>query len=237
MSTLIATTFLLVTMQGAPDAAARDRAIATFEQQGRARETHFSCIYDSDPAATRRFVSATDPYFHLDARNAGATGFSQALPSSVVFGSCIAAVARSMPERASGTLSFELRDYRNWAARRVYLERFPRVATLDRMARAKRAKADYGSNTKAVAGLLATVDCAVRREPATADWLVRNGNPNELHLDSETLRNQNVMTAAFRRCSNKATPDNGSAELINNWTGFLADSLLRMTGEAQGAAK
>ncbi len=237
MSILVAATFFLVAVQGAPDAAARERAIATFEAQGRGRETHFSCIYDSDPAATRRFVSATDPYFALDAQNAAADAFSRAVPASVVFGSCIAAVANSMPERSSGSMKFELRDYRSWAARRVYLERFPKAATLERLPRPKRAKGNYGSNTKAVAGLLAAVDCAVRREPAAADWLVRNGNPNQLHLDAETLRNQNLVRAAFERCSNPSTPQNGSAELINNWTGFLADSLLRMTGEIQGAAK
>jgi hypothetical protein len=234
---LAAATFFLVATQAAPDAAARDRAIATFEAQGRGRETHYSCIFDSDPAATRKFVSGTDPYFVLDAQNAAADAFSRAVPASVVFGSCIAAVANSMPERSSGSLKFELRDYRSWAARRVYLERFPQAPTLGRLARPKRAKGNYGSNTKPVAGLLAAVDCAVRRQPAAADWLVRNGNPNQLHLDAETNRNEQVMRAAFERCSNPSTPRNGSAELINNWTGFLADSLLRMTAEVQGTAK
>lgn len=223
-------TLLIVTaVQAQTGLPSREEAIARLETQGQAKETFFVCIYSTNVIPSRKLVEETDPFFLLDGTNSAASKFSSEVSTEQVFAKCAVAMSDAFPTQQKMSVIFDMREYRHWVARRVYIERYPETPTFGKLQKPKRKPGNYGDNTDAVASLLRTVDCAVQRDPVNADWLVRNGNPTELQLGNEFLSNSSRFVDNYYKCANHFTPENGVAEVTGNLAGIVADSLLKMS--------
>lgn len=222
---------LLIAMFQAPLPAkpmSREEAIASLETSEIAKDAFYACFYDAKPSATRDFVISTDPYFSFDGSNSAASKFSSEISTETLFAKCAIAMSAALPKLQTMSVTFDIREYRYWAARRVYIERHPDTRTFGKLQKPKRKLGNYGDNADAIASLLRTVDCAVQRDPVTADWLVRNSSSIQLRLGSAFLSNANKFEDAYYKCANQSTPSNGVTEVMNNLGGILADSLLNM---------
>ena len=224
----LSTMLIVAAVQVQTGLPSREEAIAQLESQGKAKEAFFVCIYNTNVTPSRKLVEDTDPFFLLDGTNSAASKFSSEVSTEQVFAKCAVAMSDALPTQQKMSVIFDMREYRHWVARRVYIERYPETPTFGKLQKPKRKPGNYGDNTDAVASLLRTVDCAVQRDPVTADWLVRNGNPTEPQLGSEFLSNSSRLVDNYYKCANQFTPTNGVTEIMNNLGGVLADSLLKM---------
>lgn len=225
----LSTLFIVAAVQAQTGLPSREEAITQLETQGKAKEAFYACFYETKSSATRDLVDATDPYFFLDDKNVAASKFLPDVSTEQMFAKCAIAMSNALPTKQTMSVGFNLREYRNWAARRVYIERYPETRTFGKLQKPKRKPGNYGENTDAVASLLRTVDCAVQRDPVNADWLVRNGNPTELQLGNEFLSNSSRFVDNYYKCADQFTPENGIAEVTGNLAGIVADSLLKMS--------
>lgn len=224
----LSTLLIVAAVQVQAGLPSREKAIAQLESQGQAKETFFVCIYNTNVTPSRKLVEETDPFFLLDGTNSAASKFSSEVSTEQVFAKCAVAMSDAFPTQQKMSVIFDMREYRHWVARRVYIELYPETRTFGKLQKPKRKPGNYGDNTDAVASLLRTVDCAVQRDPVNADWLVRNSNPTEPQLGSEFLSNSSRLVDNYYKCANQFTPTNGVTEIMNNLGGVLADSLLKM---------
>ncbi len=230
--TVSLSSLLFIALFQAPNPAkpmSREEAIASLETSEIAKDAFYACFYETKPSATHDLVISTDPYFSFDTSNSAASKFSSEISSETLFAKCAVAMSNALPKLQTMSVTFDIGEYRHWAARRVYIQRYPDTRTFGKLQKPKRKRGNYGDNADAIASLLRTVDCTVQRDPVNADWLVRNSSSIRVQLGNSFLSNSNKFQEAYYKCANQFTPNNGFTEVMNNLGGILADSLLKMS--------
>jgi len=211
------------------------QALAAYQRQTAMTRSLFDCVYRSDPAATASLVDQTDPYLFMEPGGGAFAPFQSKLIASGALTRCTIAAVQANGDAPAGqrvTLSLDAREYRDWAVRRIYTDRFsapPHFAKLRTPDRSMRP--EYGRNARPVLLLLRAFDCAAQARPEAADWVVRNVDPYDAVKPALGGNEFKMLSDAFDKCNRRHPVANGSDELLNHSAGLMADSLLKMLPE------
>jgi hypothetical protein len=232
---VILAAFIAAAMAQMPTRLTREnlpQALVAYGRQTAMTRSLFDCVYRSDPAATASLVEGTDPYFFMDAHGGAFAPFQSKLIANGEFARCTVIAVQANGDAPAGqrmTLSLDPREYRDWAARRIYLDQYPAPPQFARLRTPERSeRPQYGRNARPVLLLLQAFDCAAKTRPDAADWVIRNVDPYEIGGTARDSSQFKTLSQALDKCNRRHPVTNGSDELLNHSAGLMADSLLKM---------